>query len=139
MYMPNRPMFIGYTRISMDIPCISNGVDIRDIYMDIRVYPSCIYHVYPWIYMVYHLMYIHGIYVVYPWIFLGRSVLLVSFNAHTSLCNQSVSFHAPPWQLCQGIKRPTKGSLLLSPRRRSLALRGAAGRLRGGAAGWVAS
>jgi hypothetical protein len=66
-------------------------------------------------------------------------VLLVSFNAHTSLCNQSVSFHAPPWQWCQGIKLPTKGSLLLSPRRRRLALRGAAGRLRGGAAGWVAS
>ncbi len=52
---------------------------------------------------------------------------------------KSVLFHVPPWQLCQGIKRPTKGSLLLSPRRRRLALRGAAGRLRGGTAGWVAS
>ncbi len=45
---------------------------------------------------------------------------------------KSVLFHAPPWQLCQGIRWPTKGSLLLSPRRRRLALRCAAGRLRGG-------
>jgi len=66
-------------------------------------------------------------------------VLLASFNAHANLCNQSVSFHAPPWQWCQGKKLPTKGSLLLSPRRPRLALLGAAGRLRGGTAGWVAS
>ncbi len=47
-------------------------------------------------------------------------------------------FHAPPWQLCLGIRLPTKGSLLLSPHRGlgwRLALRGAAGRLRGGLLG----
>ena len=51
--------------------------------------------VYPWIYMVYLWTYIHGIYVVYQCIFLasftrflGRSVLLVSFNAHTCVCDQ---------------------------------------------------
>ncbi len=115
--------------------------------------------VYTWIYHVYPpgirgiSMDIHGIsFDVYPWYIRGISMdiprflnpefsagPLVSFNVHTSVGNQSVSFHAPPWQLCQGIKRSTKGSLILSPRRRRLALRGAAGRLRGGAAGWVAS
>ncbi len=48
---------------------------------------------------------------------------------------KSVLFHAPSWQLCQGIRRPTKGSLLISPRRGRLALRGAAGRLLGGRLG----
>jgi hypothetical protein len=59
-------------------------------------------------------------------------VLLVSFNAHTSVGDQlqikRVLFHTQPWQLCQGKRRPTKGSLLLSPRRWRLALRCAAGR-----------
>jgi hypothetical protein len=47
-------------------------------------------------------------------------------------------FHAPPWQLCLGKRWPTKGSLLLSRcrgRRWRLALRGAAGCLRGGRLG----
>ncbi len=75
--------------ISMDIPCISIGVDIHGISLDIpcisiryihgismewiymvypwiyHVYPSSIYMAYPWICMVYHLMYMQGIYVVY--------------------------------------------------------------------------
>jgi hypothetical protein len=49
----------------------------------------------PWIYHVYHMMYIHGIYIVYPrrfllseTRFLGRPVLLVSFNAHTCVGDQ---------------------------------------------------
>ena len=55
MYMPSWSISLGYPCISMDIPCISNGVDIPGIYMDIHhdVYPSCIYHVYT--------MYIHDI------------------------------------------------------------------------------
>ena len=70
MYMPSSSISLAYPCIFMDIPGISNGVDIPGIYMDIHVYPLCIYHVYTWIYMVYQLMYIHGIYVVYPWIFI---------------------------------------------------------------------
>ncbi len=98
---------------------------------------------------------IHGIsFDVYPWYIRGISMDIPRFlnpdfsagpccGSHSMRTQvwviKSVSFHAPPWQWCQGIRLPTKGSLLLSPRRRRLALRGAAGRLRCGAAGWVAS
>jgi hypothetical protein len=48
---------------------------------------SWIYHVYPHsIYMVYHLMYIHGIYVVYPWIFLDIPSFMKSDFAAGSCC-----------------------------------------------------
>ncbi len=89
---------------------------------------------------------IHGIsFDVYTWYIRGISMdipifLLPDFSAgpccwfHSMGTRvwviKSVLFHAPPWQLCQGIRLPTKGSLLLSPRPLRLALRGAAGRLR---------
>ncbi len=108
----------------MYIPCISNVVDIHGIYV-----------VYPCIYMVYLLTYIHGIYVVYPWIFqaffsrfLSRSVLLVSFNAHPCVGDQDWFIPRATMAIVPGDRRPTKGSLLLSPRSRRrwrLALRGA--------------
>jgi hypothetical protein len=125
--------------ISMDIPWISNGVDIRGTSMDIpRISTKCI----PGISMD-----IHGVsFDVNTWYIRGISMDIPSFlspdfSAGPSCWShsmrtrvwviKSVLFHAPPWQLCQGIRRPTKGSLLLSPRRRRLALRGTAGRLRG--------
>ncbi len=100
-------------------------------------------------------MYIHGIsFDVYTWYIRCISVdipsfLFLDFSAGPCRWSHSMRtrvlvikiglFHAPPWQLCLGIGRPTKGSLLLlSPRRGrrwSLALRGAAGRLRGGRLG----
>jgi len=91
------------------------------------VYTSKWYiHGYTWIYMVYHLMYIHGIYVVYPWIFLDiPSFLKPDFDAgqccwsHSMRTRvwviKSVLFHAPPWELWQGKRQPTKGSTLLQP------------------------
>ena len=42
---------------------------------------------------------------------------------------KSVLLHAPPWQLCQGKRWPTKGSLLLLARPSRLALRPLGGRL----------
>ena len=115
------------------------------------LYP-CIYYVYPmsWIYMVYtwyiqndvYIWYIRGISVDIP------SFLFLDFSAGPCCWSHSMRtrvlvikiglFHAPPLQLCLGIRRPTKGSLLLSPRRGRcwrLALRGAAGSLRGGRLG----
>ena len=60
--------------IYLDIPYISKAVDIPCIY---HVYPSIymvytqsIYMVYTWIYMVYHLTYIHGISLDIPCIYL---------------------------------------------------------------------
>ncbi len=95
-------------------------------------------------------MYIHGIsFYVYTWYIRGISMDIPSFLfpgfsagpcwSH-SMCTRVLVikislFHAPPWQLCLGIRRPTKGSLPLSLRRGlgwRLALRGAAGRLSGG-------
>jgi hypothetical protein len=129
--------------ISMDIPRISNGVDIHRIFMDI-----------PRISTRYRRgisMDIHGIsFDVYTWYIHGISMdiprfLNLDFSAcpccwSHSMCTRvlvikSVLFHAPSWQLCQGIRRPTDSSLILSQRRRRLALRGAAGRLRGGRLG----
>jgi hypothetical protein len=130
----------------MYIPCISNAVDIRGISKDIPCISTddirCIS------------LYIHGISVdVCAWYIRGISVyipsfLFLDFFAGPSCWSHSMRtrvlvikiglFHAPPWQLCLGIRRPTKGSLLLSPRRGRrwrLALRGAAGRLRGGRLG----
>jgi hypothetical protein len=115
----------------MDIPCIISRLRVTVaawvswvtvVYM---VYPS------PWKYMVHHLMYIHGICVVYPWIFLNMipsflkpdfaagppapaCCCQVSSNAHTWVI-KSVLFHAPPWQSCQGKRRPTKVSTRLPP------------------------
>jgi hypothetical protein len=77
-----------------------------------HVYPHSIYMVYPWIYMVYHSMYIHGMYVVYPWIFLNIPSFLKPDFAAGQCCwshlmrtrvwvIKSVLFRAPPWQsLC---------------------------------------
>ena len=85
----------------------------------------CIYHVYPWIYMVYPLPWI---YMVYPWIYLdipsflkpdflaGQCCWTHAMSTHL-LVVKSVLLHAPPWQLCQGKRWSTKGSLLrLLPR-----------------------
>ena len=99
-------------------------------------------------------MYIHGIsFDVYTWYIRCISVdipsfLFLDFSAGPCCWSHSMGthvlvikiglFHPPPWQSCLGIRRPTKGSLLLSPssgRRWRLALRGAAGRLRGGRLG----
>ncbi len=88
------------------------------------VYPPSIYMVYPWIYMVYHLMYIHGIYLVYCGISIDIPSCLKPDFATDPCCwshvmrirvwvIKSVLFHAPPWQLCQGKRHPTKGSLPL--------------------------
>jgi hypothetical protein len=117
--------------ISKDIPCIAIE-DIHGVSLDI---PCISEDVYTW--------YIRGISMYIP------SFVCLDFWAGPC-CGWSQSmrtlvlvikiglFHAPPWQLCLGIRRPTKGSLLLSPRRGRrwrLALRGAAGRLRGGRLG----
>ena len=91
-----------------------------------HVYPSSIYMVYPWIYMVYHWMYIHGIYVVYRGISMDIPRILKPDFAAGPCCwshsmrtrvwvNQECLFHAPPWQLRQGTRRPTKGSTRLPP------------------------
>ncbi len=103
------------------------------IYM---VYPSWIYHVYPpsiymvyplaWICMVYHWMYMHGIYVVYRGISMDTPSFLNPDFAACPCCwshsmrtrvwvIKSVLFHAPPWQLHQGKRQPTKGSRPLFP------------------------
>jgi hypothetical protein len=100
--------------ISMDIPY--------------HVYPHSIYMVYPWIYMD-----IHGIsFDVYTWYICGISMDIPGYSflkpdfaacpccwSH-SMCTRvwvikSVLFHAPPWQLCQGKRLPTKGPTLLPP------------------------
>jgi hypothetical protein len=95
--------------ISLDIPCISSSISM----------------VYPWIYMVYHWMYIHGIYVVHRGISMDiprflKPVLAAgqcwSHSMRTRVwVNQECLFHAPPWQLRQGTRRPTKGSTRLPP------------------------
>ncbi len=80
--------------------------------------------VYPWIFMVFQLMDIHGIHMVYPWIFLDIPSFLKPDFAACQCCwshsmrtgvweIKSVLFHAPPWQLYQGKRLPTKGSTLL--------------------------
>ena len=90
--------------------------------------------VYPWIYMD-----IHGIsFDVYTWYICGismdisgysklsetrfwcRPVLLVSFNAHTCVGDQEcfiprATVAAPPWQVRQGKRLPTKGLTRLPP------------------------
>jgi hypothetical protein len=96
------------------------------IYM-VTVYPW-IYMVYPWIFMAHHLMYRHGIYVVYRGISMDiPSFLKPDFAAWACQCCwshsmrtrvwviKSVLFHAPPWQLRQGKRLPTKGSTRLQP------------------------
>ena len=139
--------------ISMYIHGISNGVDIYCISKDIH----CISKDIPCISIedIHGIsLYIHGISEdVYTWYIRVISMYIPSFffldflagpcswsqSMHTLVLVIKIGlFHAPPWQLCLGIRRPTKGSLLLSPRRGRrwrLALRGAAGRLRGGRLG----
>jgi hypothetical protein len=131
MYMPSSPIYVEYTwyihGYTMDIQqsgytCISTKY-IRGISIGIH---GISFDVYMW--------YIRCISMDIP-SFLQPDFLACpccwSYSMTTRLwVIKSVLFHAPPWQLCQGIRRPTKGSLLLSPRRRSLALRCAAGRLR---------
>jgi hypothetical protein len=92
-----------------------------------HVYPPSICMVYPCIYMVYHLMYLHGIYVVYCGISMDIPSFLKPDFAAGPCCwshsmrtrvwmIKSVLFHAPPWRLRQGKSRPTKGShCLLRP------------------------
>ncbi len=104
------------------------------------------------IYMVYLLTYIHGIYVVYPCIFLafffldfiGRSVLLVSFNAHTCVGDQDWFIPRATMAIVPGEKAADKRLIssrsfpvphVLSRGRWLPALRGAAGRFRGGRLG----
>ena len=116
--------------IFKDIPCISIE-DIHSISLDIHGISD---DAYTW--------YIRGISMYIP------SFVCLDFWASPCCWSQSMRtlvlvikiglFHAPPWQLCLGIRRPTKGSLLLSPRRGRrwrLALRCAAGRLRDGRLG----
>ncbi len=87
--------------------------------MYIQLYQPSIYMVYPWIYMVYHLMYMHGIHVVYRGISIGISSFLKPDFAAGPCCwshsmstrvwgIKSVLFHAPPWQVHQGKRRPQK-------------------------------
>jgi hypothetical protein len=126
----------------MYIQLISNVVDIHGISMDIpRISTKYIHGI---------SMYIHGIsFDVYTWYIRCTSMhipsfLFPDFSAGPCCWSHSMRtrvlvikiglFHAPPWQSCQGKRLPTKGSLLLSPRRGRrwrLALRCAAGRLRG--------
>ncbi len=84
-----------------------------------HVYPRSIYMVYPWIYVVYHLMYIHGIYVVYRGISMDIPSFLKPGFAAGPCCwshsmrtrvwvIMSILFRAPPWQLRQWKRRPTK-------------------------------
>ncbi len=99
---------------------------VYTLYIHGHVYPlSILYMVYPRIYMVYALMYIHGIYTVYPWIFLDIPSFLKpdfaaclccwshSMRTRVWVIKSTTLFHAPPWQLCQGKRRPTKGSTRL--------------------------
>jgi hypothetical protein len=148
-HMPMSHQYAWYIRgISMYILCISNVVDIRGISKDkpcistedIRGIS----------------LYIHGISVdVYTWYIRGISMYIPSFLFLDFLagpCCWSHSmrtlvlvikigiFHAPPWQLCHGKRRPTKGSSFPVPRGLSRgrglpAPRGAAGRFRGGRLG----
>ncbi len=83
------------------------------------------------IYMVYHMMYIHGIYTVihgYSWIclasgtrFSGRPVLLVSFNAHTCVDDQEYFIPLATMAIVPGRKAvhnrlsPTAANLEHSP------------------------
>ncbi len=87
MDIPTEWIYVVYT-----YPCISIIMYIPRISMDIHGISFDIVLVYPW--------YIRGISMDIPRFLnpdfsAGPPVLLVSFNAHTSLCNQSVSFHAP--------------------------------------------
>jgi hypothetical protein len=129
------------------IPWISNVVDIHGISMDAipRISTKYIRGL---------SMYIHGIsFDVYTWYMRCISMDIPSFLfpdflagpccwSH-SMCTRVLAvkvgfFPAPPWQLCLGKRLPTKGSLLLSPRRGRgwrLALRGAACRLHSGRLG----
>ncbi len=67
-------------------------------------------------YMVYTL-YIHG----YSWIFLAfwnqisRPASAAGLIQCAHVCWWSRLFHVLPWQLCQGKRRPTKGSTRLQP------------------------
>ncbi len=101
--------------------------------------------------MVYHLTYIlvHGIYVVYPspWIFLAfynqisrpPGPCCWSHSMRTRVwVIKNVLFHAPPWQLCQGIRRgPQKAHIFFLPAGGALPF--AAPPAAFAAVGWVAS
>ena len=71
-------MYLYVHGIKISVPCSDTYVPFCPILSRwvgfqmwiYHVYPPGIYVVYPWIYIVYHLTYIHGIYVVYPWILL---------------------------------------------------------------------
>ena len=130
MYIPGICSPQRYPWIYMVYPWIYHVYPAVWIYMVYpwiyHVYPSSIYMVYAWIYMVYHWMYIHGIYVVYRGISMDIPRILKPDFAAGPCCwshsmrtrvwvNQECLFHAPPWQLRQGTRRPTKGSTRLPP------------------------
>ncbi len=107
----------------MDIPCISIGVDIHGISMDIPCISTKYRHGIS--------MDIRGIsFDLYTWNIHGISMDTPSFLkpdfaagpccwSHSMRTRvwviDSVLFHAPPWQLCQGKRLPTKGRRQPSP------------------------
>ncbi len=116
--------------ISLDIPCLSIRLDIHGISLNIHDISTkyihgismvihCIsFDVYTWLR--------HGIYVVYRGISKVYPSFLKPYFAAGPCCwshsmrtrvwvIKSVLFHVPPWQLCQGKRRPTKGSTQLLP------------------------
>ncbi len=107
----------GLHAVSMNIPCIStkyiHGIVSKDIHGISKAIHGISFDVCTW--------YIRGISTDIP-SFLkpdfaaGPCCWSHSIRTHVWVIKtQSPLFHAPPWQLCQGKRRPTKGSTRLPP------------------------